>query len=204
MPPRLLLASLLAIAAIGAQAQSFRCVGKDGKRYYGQTIPPQCAGVPVEQLGADGRLVRRIDPPAPAADEAARKAEAEEKKKREAALKEEQRRARALLATYTSEADIEAARKRALAENEKAVKETETRIAALRKREEELKKELEFFQGKNKPPAKLEQDIRDNAFAIETQEKVLAQRRKEADHINARYDEDRRRYLELTKGSARK
>lgn len=202
---RLALLAAVAIVPLAASAQSsYRCVGKDGKKYYGQSIPPQCVGQPIEQLGPDGRVLKRVDPQASAAEQAARQAEAEEKKKRDAILKEEARRNKALLATYTSEADIEAARKRALAENENAVKETEARIAALKKRQDELRKELEFYQGKNKPPAKLQQDIRDNEFSIQTQENLLAQKRKEVDGINARYDEDRRRFLELTKGGAKK
>lgn len=202
---RVALLAALAIVPLAAGAQSsYRCVGKDGKKYYGQSIPPQCIGQPIEQLGPDGRVQKRIDPQASAAEQAARQAEAEEKKKRDAILKEEARRNRALLATYTSEADIETARKRALADNEKAVKETEARIAALKKRQGELRKELEFYQGKNKPPAKLEQDIKDTDFSIQTQENLLAQKRKEVDAINARYDEDRKRFVELTRGSAKK
>jgi len=202
---RVALLAALAIVPLAAGAQSsYRCIGKDGKKYYGQSIPPQCIGQPIEQLGPDGRVQKRIDPQASAAEQAARQAEAEEKKKRDAILKEETRRNRALLATYTSEADIETARKRALADNEKAVKETEARIAALKKRQGELRKELEFYQGKNKPPAKLEQDIKDTDFSIQTQENLLAQKRKEVDAINARYDEDRKRFVELTRGSAKK
>jgi len=202
---RVALLAALAIVPLAASAQfSYRCVGKDGKKYYGQSIPPQCVGQPIEQLGPDGRVQRRIDPQASAAEQAARQAEAEEKKRRDAILKEESRRNKALLATYTSEADIEAARKRALADNERAVKETEARIAALKKRQGELRKELEFYQGKNKPPAKLEQDIKDNEFSTQTQENLLAQKRKEVDAINARYDEDRKRFVELTRGGAKK
>lgn len=202
---RVALLAALAIVPLAAGAQSsYRCVGKDGKKYYGQSIPPQCIGQPIEQLGPDGRVQKRIDPQASAAEQAAKQAEAEEKKKRDAILKEETRRNRALLATYTSEADIETARKRALADNEKAVKETEARIAALKKRQGELRKELEFYQGKNKPPAKLEQDIKDTDFSIQTQENLLVQKRKEVDAINARYDEDRKRFVELTRGSAKK
>ncbi|MEW5862888.1 MAG: DUF4124 domain-containing protein [Pseudomonadota bacterium] len=202
---RVALLAALAIVPLAASAQfSYRCVGKDGKKYYGQSIPPQCVGQPIEQLGPDGRVQRRIDPQASAAEQAARQAEAEEKKRRDAILKEESRRNKALLATYTSEADIEAARKRALADNERAVKETEARIAALKKRQGELRKELEFYQGKNKPPAKLEQDIKDNEFSIQAQENLLAQKRKEVDAINARYDEDRKRFVELTRGGAKK
>ena len=196
-------AAALAALPLSAAAQSYRCVGKDGKKYYGQAVPPQCIGQPMEQLNAQGRVVRRIDPQATAADQAAKAKEAEEKRKRDAILKEESRKNKALLSTYTSEADIELARKRALEENQKAVKETEGRIDALKKRQADLKKEMEFFQGKNKPPAKMEQEMKDNNFSIATQENLLAQKKKEVDSINAKYDEDKKRYIELTRGSTK-
>lgn len=199
----LLVALALAALPLSAAAQSYRCVGKDGKKYYGQAVPPQCIGQPTEQLNAQGMVVRRIDAQASAADQAAKAKEAEEKRKRDVILKEESRKNKALLSTYTSEADIELARKRALEDNQKAVKETETRIAALKKRQADLKKEMEFFQGKNKPPAKMEQEMKDNDFSIGTQENLLAQKKKEVDSINAKYDEDKKRYIELTRGSAK-
>ena len=198
-----LAAAALAALPLSAAAQSYRCVGKDGKKYYGQSVPMQCVGQPTEQLNAQGLVVRRIDAQASAADQAARAKEAEEKRKRDVILKEESRKNKALLSTYTSEADIELARKRALEDNQKAVKETETRIAALKKRQGDLKKEMEFFQGKNKPPAKMEQEMKDNAFSIGTQENLLAQKKKEVDSINAKYDEDKKRYIELTRGSTK-
>jgi len=200
--PFLTVAALAALP-LAAAAQSYRCVGKDGKKYYGQSVPMQCVGQPTEQLNAQGMVVRRIDAQASAADQAAKAKESEERKKRDIVLKEESRKNKALLSTYTSEADIELARKRALEENQKAVKESETRIGALNKRQAELKKEMEFFQGKNKPPAKMEQEIKDNAFSIGTQENLLAQKKKEVDSINAKYDEDKKRYIELTKGSTK-
>ena len=197
----LLAAAALALAPLGAEAQSYRCTGKDGKKYYGQSIPPQCLGLPVEQLNAQGVVVRRIDPQASAPERIESHAEAEERKKREAVLKEESRRNKALLATYTSEKDIESARARALEDNEKAVKELEARVAALKKRQGELTKELDFFQGKTKPPAKLEQDIKNAEIDLKAQEGLLAAKKKEVDSINAKYDDDKRRYVELTKGA---
>jgi chromosome segregation ATPase len=200
----MLAAAALALAPLAAEAQSYRCVGKDGKKYYGQSIPPQCLGLPVEQLNAQGVVVRRIEPQASAPERGETAAEAEERKKREAALKEESRRNKALLATYTSERDIESARARALEDNQKAVKEIEARIAALKKRQGDLTKELEFFKGKNKPPAKLEQDIRNAEIDLKAQEGLLAAKKKEVDSINAKYDDDKKRYIELTRGSAKK
>jgi hypothetical protein len=192
------IAAMFALLPLAAEAQSFRCVGKDGKKYYGQSVPPQCLGLPVEQLNAQGMVTKRFDAAASAAEREKKVTEEEERKKREAVTKEEGRRNRALLATYTSEKDIDEARGRALKDNEAAVKDIAVRIAGLKKRQDELKKELDFFQGKNKPPAKLSDDIRNADFDIKTQEDLMAAKKKEVALINTRYDEDKKRYGELT------
>jgi len=202
-----LIAAACATAPILASAQppqvlTYRCIGQDKKTYYGQTPPPQCAGLPLEMLNPQGLVVKRIDPLAEAEQKAARQAEEAQKRKAESAQKDRQRRDKALLATYTSEADIELARKRALTDNDKAVAEIEGRIAATKKRQADLAKEQEFFQGKNKPPAKLQQDIQTAGDELKVQEAQRDKRHKDVETINAKYDEDKRRYIELTRGAA--
>jgi len=195
----ILLAAALALAPFAAEAQTYRCTGKDGKKYYGQSVPVQCLGMPVEQLNAQGMVVRRFDAAASTAEREKKAAEEEERKKREAITKEEGRKNRALLATYTSEKEIEGARGRALQENQFAVKDIESKIAVIKKRQVDLNKELDFYQGKNKPPAKLAQDMNNAEIDLKAQEGLLAAKKKEVELINAKYDDDKKRYLELTK-----
>ena len=196
---------VIAFAALPmlADAQSYRCVGKDGKKYYGQSIPPQCLGMPVEMLNAQGMVTKRIDASASAAEREKKAAEEEDRKKREAITKEEGRRNRALLATYTSDKDIESARGRALQENQVAVKDIEGKIATIKKRQADMTKELDFYQGKNKPPAKLNEDMKNAEIDLRAQEGLLAAKKKEVDSINSKYDEDKKRYLELTKSGSK-
>lgn len=182
MRMRQIVLAAVACLPLAAAAQSYRCVGTDGKKYYGQSIPPQCTGQPVEQLNAQGLVVRRIDAAASADDRARKEAEEAERRKREAVSKEEGRRDRALLATYTSEKDIEDARSRALRGNQDAVKEIEAKVAALR-------------QKRAAPGA----DARLMDIDLRAQEGLLAAKTKDVEQINHRYDEDRKRYVELTK-----
>ena len=195
------LAAALTLLPLTADAQSYRCVGKDGKKYYGQSLPMQCLGQPAEQLNKQGRVIKRFDPQASEADRAKKEADEAERKKRDAVSKEEGRRNRALLATYTSDKDIEQARARALKDNEAAVKDIEGKIGAIKKRQGELKKELDFFQGKNQPPVKLAQDIKSAEFDLKTQQDLLAGKKKDVESINARYNDDKKRYNDLTKGA---
>ncbi len=193
-------AALLIAAPFLAQAQSFRCVGKDGRRYYGSTIPQECLGQPVEQLNKEGMVIKRMDPEAGERDRAAKEAEAAKKREAEAAAREQSRRNRALLATYSSERDIEVARERALADNAKQAQEVENRIAAIRKRQAGYDKELEFYKGKNKPPEKLAEDMQGAEQEIKEQQQQLETKKRDAEAINAKYDTDKKRYLELTRG----
>ncbi len=197
---------IIAIAAAAlalpqaAEAQSYRCTGKDGKKYYGATIPTQCIGLTVEQLSAQGVVVRRIEGQMSPEERARRDAEAKAAAEKEAQGKEDSRRNRALLATYQTEKDIEDARKRALEDNDKGVAEIQANLAQLKKREDVLAKEMEFYKGKNKPPAKLDEDIKNNQNSMKQQEDMIAQKKKDVATINARFDDDKRRFVELQKG----
>ena len=196
------LGTVLMVAAATALAQSYRCVGTNGRKYYGQTIPRQCLGVQVEQLSSQGIVIRRIDPPSSPEERAEKAAQDRAAKDLAEQKKEDASRTRALLATYTSEKDIDAARGRALVENEKAVKEIDDRIAQIKKRQEALANEMEFYTGRNKPPAKLEQDVRSAEIDLKAQTDLQAVKLKEIESINARYDEDKRMFREVTAGSA--
>jgi hypothetical protein len=197
-------ATALIAAPLAAYSQSrpgeltYRCVGKDGKKYYGSTVPPACFGQPVEQLNTSGMVVKRIDPEGDEKEREARELEARKRREDEAAAREATRRNRALLATYTSEKDIDEARGRALADNEKAVQDVGLRIETIKKRQASLGKELEFYKGNNKPPARLQDDVRDAEIDLKAQEDLLAAKKKDVDTINAKYDLDKQRYLELT------
>jgi Domain of unknown function (DUF4124) len=197
-----MLAALM-IAPLAAQAQvTYRCTGTDGKRYYGSTIPMQCVGRVVEQLNAQGLVVRRIDPDGEEKEREAKAAAAAKAKDEEAAMREESRRNRALLATYTSERDIEDARARALADHRSAVQDVEAKIDALKKRRAGYDKELEFYQDKKggaKPPAKLVDDINAVELDLKAQQDLLMAKKKDVEVINARYDQDKKRYIQLTR-----
>src|SRR6185503_11236493 len=169
----LLLAAGLALP-LAAQAQvTYRCTGADGKKYYGSTIPMQCGGQPLEQLNAQGRVMRRIDPEGDEKAKAEKEAADAKKREEDLATREESRRNRALLATYTSERDIEDARTRALADNQKAVDEVQTKIDAIKKRKAGYQKELEFYKGKE-PPTVITNNIKNADIDLKAQEDLMA------------------------------
>jgi multidrug efflux pump subunit AcrA (membrane-fusion protein) len=189
----------LAFAAmpLAAQAQSFRCVGKDGKKYYGQVLPQACIGRPWEQLNMQGMVIKRYDPSEDNVDPAKKAAEEEKQREKEAAALEEARRSRALLATYTSVKDIDAARERALAEPQRQIADIEANIAQREKRLAELTKQKP---APNKAGA-VEAEIETARSGIAAQQELLAVKRQVVEAIKARYDEDKKRYKQLTRGN---
>jgi len=193
------------INALRAQVRSYRCVTKGGRKYYGSTIPPQCTGEPVEALSAQGMVLFRIDPPLTPEQRAAKAAEEQQAAETEAAKREaaraaevQARRDRALLQTYSDEQDIERVRQRALASNHEAAAQVQARMAQLRARQEQLAKQGAQHNDGSQASEKFQQDVKAVAYDLSLQEQLLESRKREAAEINARYDEERRKYRELT------
>jgi len=186
-----------ALAAASADAQTYRCVGKDGRKYYGQVPPAQCAGQPTEMLDAQGVVMRRPPPAAPKKADAAGKDQAAKKKVEDPAAREERLRNAALLDTYANVKEIELARSRALEEINRAKKEIEKRIDEAKKRQATAKSDLESNKGGGNPQA-LEAAYDSATQDVKSQQNLLTHKLKEADDINAKYDDDKRRYILLT------
>ena len=195
----LTLAALLALAAASASAQTrmYKCIDAKGHPYYTQTPPLECTGKELDELSKEGTVVKRRGPALTPEQRAAREAEEKRKKEEELAAKEERRKNQALLNTYSSVQDIEDSRQRALKQVEQAKKDIDKRIADAQKRTKSLAAEKEFYV--NKPlPKKLQDDIKNNEMDIKVQQDALKAKNKEIGDINAKYDEDKRRYLDLT------
>ena len=200
MNPRLIaIAAVLAALPLACAAETYRCIAKDGKRYYGSIIPAECQGRPVELLNAQGLVVKRIDPEGAEKERLAKEASDARKRQEESAARESARRNQALLATYTSEKDIDDARARALAENIKATQQVASRIEELRKQQAGYQKDADQYKGKGEPPAGLQHDLKTAEADIRAQEQLLEVKKREADTINARYDDDKKRYSALSR-----
>jgi hypothetical protein len=198
-------------AKIRAEAKSYRCVAKDGRKYYGATRPPQCMDVATEALSAQGTVIGRIEAPLTPEQRAAREAAAKDNAAADAARREAEhaamvqaRRDQALLQTYANERDIELVRQRAIADNQRATAQVEARIAALKKRQEALGKEGAAIKAGQKPRENFDQDVKAVAYDLQLQEQLLESRKRDAAAINARYDEEKRKYRELTQAAAKK
>jgi len=206
LKPRIVIfGMLLALAAVPATGQQrmFKCKDDKGKTYYTQTPPVECLGKEIDEMSRQGTLVKKREAAKTPEQIAAREAEEKRKKEEEFAAKEEKRKSQALLNTYSSEKDIEDSRQRALKQSDETSKETEKRLADAQKRAQVLASEKEFYL-KKPMPKKLQDDIKNNEIDIKGYQDALAVKKKELGDINAKYDADKRRYLELTGAKAKK
>ena len=198
-------AAALMLASLAAHAQpkeqyTYRCTGKDGRKHYGQTMPQACLGLPLELINKQGLVVKRIDHEAEEKARLAKEEDAEKKREIDAAQKDAMRRNQALLATYTSEKDIEESRTRALREHRDQVLEVEKRIDEIKKRQARFEKDLAVYKeaGKGAPPTRLQEEVTNAEIDLKAQQGLLEAKKKEAASINARYDDDRKRYVQAT------
>jgi hypothetical protein len=175
----------------------YKCKDDKGKTYYTQMPPAECQGKEMDEMSRQGTIVKKREAALTPEQIAARDAEDKRKKEEELAAKEEKRKNQALLNTYASEKDIEDGRERALKQAEDATKETEKHIGEAQKRAQTLAAEKEFYL-KKPMPKKLQDDIKNNEIDLKGYQDALAAKKKELGEINAKYDEDKRRYLELT------
>ena len=197
--------AVLGAAPLCAQAQgalTYRCQTADGKKYYGSAIPMQCAGRLVEVLNSGGLVIKRIDPQAEEKERLAKQTkEGKRPEFQSTQERDEERRNRALLATYTSAQDIEDARGRALRDNATQAGRFEQRIKELQQRRGRYEKELETYKKDGKGSSQIINDnIKNVDLEIAAQEELLNAKRGEIPNINAKFDEDKKRYTVATSG----
>ena len=176
-------------------------------QYKGHTItgglpPPECKDQDVRELNPDGTLHRLI--PAPLTREQRRKRDQEEQERllQEESERAQARRDRALLETYGSVSEIEAARQRTIAARQTLVDRAQQRIEQYARERKKLDDEAEFY-AKRDMPAKLKDAFAANAALAAQQERTKADVLQEMRGLNQRYDADIKRYRELEEMAAK-
>lgn len=182
-----------------AAGGTYCCVGANGRRVCGDMLPQECYGRPYREVDSGGNLLRQVDAPLTAEQIAQRRAEAARKKEEERAAMEQKRKDQALLNAYTSEQDIEFMRNRALADADAGSAEVQQKLKDALKRKQTFADELEFYKKKSAPLALTEQ-IKANESEIKAQQAAVDAKAKEREKVNQRFDEEKKRYLELSHG----
>ena len=148
-----LLCALVAVLPMGAQAQrSVYCCLDNGHQVCGDVLPPQCYGKSYREMSPQGTVRRLVE--APLTPEQLARKEAEDRARRAEQLRQraELRRNQSLLETYSSVADIDARRDRAIQSVELELKQAEAVRAQLLQKRTSLTREMEFYQKRGLPP----------------------------------------------------
>ena len=198
------LACMLGLAASAVHAQStgklYRYVDEKGKVHYLDRPPTEATGKPIDQLNRQGAVLKQGEAALTPEQVAARDAEKRRLQEEQIRVREENRRNQALLDTYSSEKDIDESRARAIATANESIKDSKAKLADALKRQERLKVEAEFYQKRPMPP-QLKQEVQTNEREIAVQRETIEKKEQEIVLINAKHDEDKRRYLEITKSA---
>ena len=193
MRPLIVLACLIAAAlCLPAQAQNrmYKCVDAAGKAYYSDKLNPDCGqGKELNKQGVEMKKKEVTKPGVPAKGDPAEPSKT---------AKEQERRDRALMATYTSEEEIDAARDRSLAIPAQGTKTVEAKLDKVNQQLTELKKQADALAAQKKPlPAHLLDDVSASQKEIAALEADRAQRKVQSDSIRARYEADKLRFRQL-------
>lgn len=193
-----LLPLLMAFAAPLAFAQSTRvycCADSSGQRICGDTLPQACYARAYREVAPSGRVVKEVEAPLTPEQRAQREAEIRAQKERAAREAEAKRRDRVLVDSYASVGEIDARR-------DKEVANIQGDITRSRVREAELIKErakLDKLKPASGPiPRDLVDDLESNAGELAAIRSVIDSKQRDIDNAKARFEADRRRYLELT------
>ena len=188
-------------AALPASAQLYVCTTKAGKTITGDRPPPECADRAIRELRSDGSTRRTIEPPLTEEQKAQRELERKQRLKDEEIAREQLRKDKALLEAYGSEAEIEDARDRQLAQRSQMIEAANKRLQGHQQARKKLDDEKEFY-AKREIPEALKRKYENSDAVLRSEEKIIASVKADIVRINERFDEDRRRFRELVSSGA--
>jgi hypothetical protein len=189
-------ATLLAGLAVGAQAETFKWIDAQGKVQYGDRIPPEAVNRGNVELSKQGVAKKVVEPALTPEQRRAMEERAEQLKAVQKAERDRQLQDNALVSSYTSENDIDVARRRNLALVGAAILSAEARIKALQRRAAVLEREKLFYE--KKPfPEKLKRELASVQIEIPKQYELISQKNEEALEINRRYEAQKQKFAEI-------
>lgn len=181
---------------VGSPGNFFCCTDASGKKICGDILPQACYGRAYRELGSNGQVIRSVEAPLTAEQRAQRAAEEAQRLREEEKRKEQNRKDQALLNTYASEQDVDVMRKRAEEDVLQAIRAAEKQITELRLQRKKFENEAEFYKKKTLPPD-VRKGLADADSDIGVQEAFIADKKKELATVRARYDENKRRFIDL-------
>jgi Domain of unknown function (DUF4124) len=186
----------LLLVASPVRAATYKWVDEKGVVHYSDKIPPEAVNKGNVEINKQGVAIKRTDPAL--TPEQRRALELQEIRRQQLAREREEidRRDRALLATYTTESEIDLARSRALATIDAQVQGATKYSLLLNKRKVELDAKKAALGDRAAPPV-LERELANIDSELQKQVELIAAKKKEISVVNARYELDKKRWADL-------
>ncbi len=193
----LLFASAVLLAGTNpAQAVLYKWVDEKGVTHYTDKMPPEAVDKASVELNSQGVPLKKTD--RALTPEQRRAIADDQERQRQVAKQQEEiaRRDRALLSTYTSEAEIDLARNRSLQTINNVITSTQAFSEQLNKRKADAEAKKGELKGK---PATvtLDRELESIDAELARQADLIAQKKRESTAIVAKYDADKQRWREL-------
>lgn len=194
-----LLAAVVAVSLLAASpavAGMYRWVDGNGRVHYGDTLPPTYQQSGAAEMSKQGNIIKRTQ------SEAERRAQAEREAEQKRIQDEQQKQAqldRALTQTYTTEAEIDLARDRALENYKLMIRGAEIRAGAVDANLADLRTRIANVQkaGRKVGPGlqeQLDQAVRES----EELKRTIQKNQNAMVQVREKYEADKLRFRELT------
>lgn len=186
---------LLLIGITLAQAGMYRWVDSTGRVQYGDTLPPTYQKSGAAELNKQGQVIKRTASASEREADAASKAEQAKLKR----IADEQTRLdRALTSTYTTEAEIDLARDRALEHHKLVIGGAETRTKAVEANLKELHTRAnKITQAKRPVPPNLRMQLEQSEKESLDLKRTVLQNQEAMVKVREKYDADKQRFKGL-------
>ena len=189
-------AAVSLLAASPAVAGMYRWVDGNGRVHYGDTLPPTYQQSGAAEMSKQGNIIKRTQ------SEAERRAQAEREAEQKRIQDEQQKQAqldRALTQTYTTEAEIDLARDRALENYKLMIRGAEIRASAVDANLVDLRTRIANIQkaGRKVGPGlqeQLDQAVRES----EELKRTIQKNQNAMVQVREKYEADKLRFRELT------
>ncbi|OJW77715.1 MAG: hypothetical protein BGO62_01360 [Thiobacillus sp. 65-1402] len=190
------LAVAVLLAAGTAQAAMYRWVDGNGRVHYSDTLPPSYQKSGAAEMNKQGSIIRRTQ------SEAERRAEAERLSAQKRLQQEQQKQAqldRALTSTYTTEAEIDLARDRALEHHKLAIKGAEIRGKAVEANLADLRTRIaKIEQAGRKVGAGLTEQLEQATREQQELKRTIQSNEEAMEKVRGKYAADKARFVELS------
>lgn len=188
---------LAAFFAVGvAHAAMYRWVDSNGRVHYSDTLPPTYQKSGAAEMNKQGTVIKRTQSEAERQAEAARQAELAHVRAEQA---KQAQLDRALTQTYTTEAEIDLARDRALEYHKLAIKSAEARSEAVKATLADLRARIARIKENGRTPGdNVLAQLRQSERELEELQRTIQKNQEAMLTVRARYDADKQRFRELT------